>query len=102
MGLLGEERTALLLQIVYLNFTEPQGVPDTLSNPLELCSFGRMLLTVLSALTERDPVRGGEGEETKADHIPLLLVMAECQSEVVICGKNTNIQNTSAAGYDDT
>lgn len=26
--------------------------------PLELCSFSRMLLTVLSALTERDPVWG--------------------------------------------
>lgn len=55
-GLLREERTALLVQIVYLNLTEPQGVPSTLSDPLEVCSFSRMLPTVLSALTERDPV----------------------------------------------
>lgn len=86
LGLLREERTALLVQIAHLNFTEPQGVPSTLSDPLKLCSFGRMLLTVLSALTERDPVKW-ERNETKAEHIPLLLVMVECQNKVVICSK---------------
>lgn len=84
LGLLWEERTALLVQIVHLNFTEPQGIPSTLSNPLELCSFSRMLLTVLSALTERDPVRGRERQANKkAEHIPLLLMVVEC----LVCGK---------------
>lgn len=61
---------------------------QNLSNPLELCSFSRMLLTVLSALTERDPVRGRERQANeKAEHIPLHLVVVECQNKVLVCGK---------------
>lgn len=41
-----------------------RGGPGALSDPLELCPFSRMLLTVLSALTERDPLKGNKRDKS--------------------------------------
>lgn len=83
----------------------PQGVPRvTLSQPpLEFCSYCRMLLTVLSALMERDPVRKGEGGKWRQKSITFHCSWWWRSVKVKLRhGKTPVYRNASAAGYDDT